>query len=160
MHTQRCSAATTPTQHSMPTQSAYRIPHAGGTRTCIHTPGAPLDPAELTPRLLDAALQDAQLVYFDGRATEAALVVADAARRRGIPILVECERLRPCLDTLAAHADYVTTSAHFPQVWRCAAHAGRAHACGFGAAMGLHVFVVVSKSCCHVQCGKMRQLDG
>ena len=34
----------------------------------------------------------------------------------GIPVLVEAERLRPHLETLLEEANYVTTSAKFPQV--------------------------------------------
>lgn len=34
----------------------------------------------------------------------------------GVPVLVEGERLRPVLDELLQYADYVVTSAHFPQV--------------------------------------------
>ena len=34
----------------------------------------------------------------------------------GIPVLVEAERLRPHLEELLAEADYVSTSAKFPQV--------------------------------------------
>ena len=52
-------------------------------------------PEELTPQLAAAVLDDAELVYFDGRLTEAALVLAAAARGRGVPVLVEAERLRP-----------------------------------------------------------------
>jgi len=37
-------------------------------------------------------------------------------RELGIPVLVEGERLRPGLEGLLALADYVVTSAHFPQV--------------------------------------------
>lgn len=44
------------------------------------------------------------------------MLLAEAARERGVPVLVEGERLRPGLDALLAAADYVTTSAHFPQV--------------------------------------------
>ena len=56
-------------------------PPAGGTRTCIHTPGAPLAPEEIaTSGLIDSALKDAALVYFDGRLTEAAMLVASRAR--------------------------------------------------------------------------------
>jgi hypothetical protein len=88
----------------------------GGTRTCIHTPGAPMDPSEMTPQLIESALADACLVYFDGRLTEAALLLARAAKRKGLPVLVEAERLRPGLELLLAEADYVVTSAHFPQV--------------------------------------------
>lgn len=90
---------------------------AGATRTCIHTPGEAFDPAELTPSLIDAALADAALVYFDGRLTEAAVLLAAAARERGVPVLVEAERLRPGLEELLSYADYVVTSAHFPQNW-------------------------------------------
>lgn len=93
------------------------VDRQGGTRTCIHTPGAPMLPSEMTPELLDRALEGARLAWFDGRLTEAALVVAREARRRGIPVLVEAERLRPGLDALLAEADYVCTSAHFPQDW-------------------------------------------
>ena len=89
---------------------------AGGTRTCIHTPGAPMVPSEMTPELIEAALADGALVYFDGRLTEAALLLAQAAKRKGLPVLVEAERLRPGLELLLAEADYVVTSAHFPQV--------------------------------------------
>ncbi|KAG6511878.1 hypothetical protein ZIOFF_029958 [Zingiber officinale] len=47
------------------------------TRTCIHTPGnPPLVPEELTHANLSSALDGANLVYFDGRLWETALVVA------------------------------------------------------------------------------------
>ena len=64
------------------------------------------------------ALEGAALVYFDGRLAEAAALLAAAARERDIPTIVEGERLRPGLDDLLAGADYVTTSAKFPQVRR------------------------------------------
>jgi hypothetical protein len=89
---------------------------AGGTRTCIHTPGAQLAPDDLDDARIAAALDGAALVYFDGRLTEAALRLAAAARRSGVPVLVEGERLRPGLQDLLALADYVVTSANFPQV--------------------------------------------
>jgi hypothetical protein len=75
-----------------------------------------MGPEEMTQQLIDAALEGAALVYFDGRLTEAALLLAKAARRRGVAVLVEGERLRPGLDLLLGEADYVVTSAHFPQV--------------------------------------------
>lgn len=90
--------------------------HAGGTRTCIHTPAAPLQPSELSEQRIDEALAGASLVYFDGRLAEAALKVARAARAKRIPVLVEAERLRPGLNELLAQADFVVTSASFPQV--------------------------------------------
>lgn len=93
------------------------VDRRGGTRTCIHTPGEPLQPEEMTPQLVQNALRGAALVYFDGRLTEAALVLAQAARAAGIPVLVEAERLRPGLELLLAEADYVVSSAHFPGDW-------------------------------------------
>jgi hypothetical protein len=73
-------------------------------------------PEEMTQELISSALQDAALVYFDGRLTEAALLLARAARAAGVAVLVEAERLRPGLQDLLQEADYVVTSAHFPQV--------------------------------------------
>ena len=93
-----------------------RLSIAGGTRTCIHTPGAPMVPEEMTQDLINRALDDAALVYFDGRLTEAAILLARAARAQGVPVVVEGERLRPGLETLLQEADHVVTSAHFPQV--------------------------------------------
>ena len=61
-------------------------------------------------------LQGAALVYFDGRLAEGAVVLARAARAAGVPVMVEAERLRPGLDDLLGQADFVFTSAHFPQV--------------------------------------------
>ena len=55
---------------------------AGGTRTCIHTPGPPLIPDEITDAAVEQALDGAALVFFDGRLTEAALKLAEAANRR------------------------------------------------------------------------------
>lgn len=98
----------------------------GGTRTCIHTPGASYAPEDLDEGTTDRILSNAQLVYFDGRLTESAVVLARAARQRGIPVLVEAERLRPTLETLLQEADYVCTSAHFPQQWTGEASLGDA----------------------------------
>eukprot|EP00884_Botryococcus_braunii_P008294 jgi/Botrbrau1/17466/Bobra.0054s0053.1 len=63
------------------------------------------------------ALEGASLVYFDGRLTDAAVLLAQAARKANIPVLVEGERLRPGLDQLLEEADYVSTSARFPKEW-------------------------------------------
>ena len=105
--------------------SRSRASNAGGTRTCIHTPAAPLEPSEISEARIDEVLAGASLVYFDGRLAEAALRIAQAARSKQIPILVEAERLRPGLNDLLAHADYVITSATFPQVSRCVTTYGR-----------------------------------
>ena len=55
----------------------------GGTRTCIHTPSAPLAPEELEPKF-NGILENASIVYFDGRLTEAAVPLARAARKSGM----------------------------------------------------------------------------
>ncbi|KAK9811624.1 hypothetical protein WJX72_007184 [[Myrmecia] bisecta] len=94
------------------------VDREGSTRTCIHTPGAPYTPDQLSPERIPQILGDStQLVYFDGRLTEAALLLARAARAAGIPVLVEAERLRPNLDALLGEADYVCMSTHFPKDW-------------------------------------------
>ena len=96
--------------------AAANLMRIGGTRTCIHTPGAAYAPEDLDQTTIQQALDNTQLVYFDGRLTDSALVLAKAARQQGVPILVEAERLRPNLEALLLEADYVCTSAHFPQV--------------------------------------------
>ena len=95
---------------------------AGGTRTCIHTPGAAYAPQDLDQDTINQILANTQLIYFDGRLTESAVVLARAARKRKVPVLVEAERLRPALEVLLQEADYVCTSAHFPQVTFCPQH--------------------------------------
>ena len=62
-------------------------------------------------------LAGAQLCCFDGRLTEAALELAEAARAAGVPVLVEAERPREGLDELLALADYVVCSQGFPAAW-------------------------------------------
>ncbi|GJN35204.1 hypothetical protein PR202_gb23953 [Eleusine coracana subsp. coracana] len=88
------------------------------TRTCIHTPGyPPMVPKELTKENLFAALDSADVVYFDARLPETALVVAEEASQRKIPILIDAERKREGLDELLNFASYVVCSAKFPQAW-------------------------------------------
>jgi len=40
------------------------VDREGGTRTCIHTPGDPLRPEEISEELTNNLLQDARLVYL------------------------------------------------------------------------------------------------
>ncbi|KAL5231015.1 hypothetical protein ABZP36_029791 [Zizania latifolia] len=88
------------------------------TRTCIHTPGyPPMVPEELTEANLFAALDGADIVYFDVRLHETALVVAEEASQRKLPILIDAERKRDGLDELLNFASYVVCSAKFPQAW-------------------------------------------
>ena len=107
------------------------VDRQGATRTCIHTPGEAFRPEEVTSELIEMALSNAAVVYFDGRLTEAALLLARAARQRSIPILVEAERLRPGLEELLQEADYVVTSAHFPGNWTGEESVGNAIAVTF-----------------------------
>ncbi|WVZ92274.1 hypothetical protein U9M48_038352 [Paspalum notatum var. saurae] len=88
------------------------------TRTCIHTPGSPpMVPEELTKENLSSALDGADIVYFDVRLHDTALIVAEEASQRKIPILIDAERKREGLDELLNFASYVVCSAKFPQAW-------------------------------------------
>ncbi|RCV31757.1 hypothetical protein SEVIR_6G211000v4 [Setaria viridis] len=88
------------------------------TRTCIHTPGSPpMVPEELTKANLSSALDGADIVYFDVRLPDTALLVAEEASQRKIPILIDAERKREGLDELLNFASYVVCSAKLPQAW-------------------------------------------
>ncbi|KAJ7523963.1 hypothetical protein O6H91_18G070500 [Diphasiastrum complanatum] len=88
------------------------------TRTCIHTPGQPLmEPNELSSSTITALLSGAKLVYFDGRLTDTALLIANEASQQKLPILVDAERKRDHLDELLTFANYIVASAKFPQAW-------------------------------------------
>ncbi|GLU07843.1 hypothetical protein SLE2022_247830 [Rubroshorea leprosula] len=88
------------------------------TRTCIHSEGhPPLTPDELSQSSLLRSLDRARLVYFDGRMHNTALVVAEEAARKDIPMLVDAERKREGLDDLLKSVTYAICSAKFPQAW-------------------------------------------
>ncbi|KAG8641867.1 sulfofructose kinase isoform X1 [Manihot esculenta] len=88
------------------------------TRTCIHTPGYPPTVVhDLSQSSLLSALDGVRIVYSDGRLPEVALVVAQEACHKNIPILVDAERKREGLDDLLKLASYVVCSANFPQQW-------------------------------------------
>lgn len=88
------------------------------TRTCIHTPGhPPMAPNELSKSSLSRALDGARIVYSDVRLHETALVIAQEAARKNIPILVDAEKKREGLDDLLEFATYVICSANFPKSW-------------------------------------------
>ena len=53
-------------------------------------------------------------------------MVAKAARERGLPVVVEAERIRYNLDLLLAQADYVVTSGDYPGSWTGEASRGDA----------------------------------
>ncbi|KAG6658873.1 ribokinase-like isoform X4 [Carya illinoinensis] len=88
------------------------------TRTCINTPGyPPMKPDDLSRASLLSALDGGRIFYSDGRLHETALILAQEAVRRRIPILIEAERVREGLDDLLKLADYAICSAKFPQAW-------------------------------------------
>ncbi|KAG7984854.1 hypothetical protein I3843_04G181100 [Carya illinoinensis] len=88
------------------------------TRTCINTPGyPPMKPDDLSRASLLSALDGGRIFYSDGRLHETALILAQEAVRRRIPILIEAERVREGLDDLLKLADYAICSANFPQAW-------------------------------------------
>ncbi|KAK3193335.1 hypothetical protein Dsin_024645 [Dipteronia sinensis] len=88
------------------------------TRTCIHTPGyPPMIPDDISQWNLLSILDGARLAYFDGRLTETALILAQEAACKKIPILIDAERKRERLDDLLQLADYAVCSAKFPQAW-------------------------------------------
>jgi hypothetical protein len=57
------------------------------------------------------------IVYLDGRLHETALIVVQEAKSRGIPIIVDAERLREGLGDIPDFASYVVCSTKFPQAW-------------------------------------------
>ncbi|XP_059433471.1 uncharacterized protein LOC132166639 isoform X2 [Corylus avellana] len=88
------------------------------TRTCIHTPGyPPMIPDDLSRASLLSAIDGARIVYLDGRLPETALIIAQEAVRKSIPILIDAERIREGLDDLLKLADYAICSAKFPKAW-------------------------------------------
>lgn len=97
-------------------KSKRDVSFVGGTRTSILTAGVEYTPQDLQPQIIDRILDNASLVYFDGRLTDTATLLAKAARKRGVPVLVEAERQREGLDELLQQADYLCTSTHFPMV--------------------------------------------
>lgn len=88
------------------------------TRTSIYTPGyPPMIADDLPDSSLLAALDGVRLVYTDGVLHEAALVVAQEAHQRSIPIVIDAERKIEGLDELLRLATYIVCSTRFPQIW-------------------------------------------
>ncbi|GJD10556.1 Ketohexokinase [Galdieria sulphuraria] len=96
------------------TQSAFTyviVDVSTSTRTCIHTPSK----AELTSEEVNVScLNGASLLHLDGRHPSAALKIAQHARDKGIPIVLDVERRREGLENLLCLADYIITNAEFP----------------------------------------------
>ncbi|XP_057549517.1 uncharacterized protein LOC130827710 isoform X2 [Amaranthus tricolor] len=88
------------------------------TRTAIYYPGyPPMMPADFSSTSLSSALDGARLVYFDGLSLKTALVIAEEACCRNIPILVDAEMGEEGFDKLLNMANYAVCSAKFPQAW-------------------------------------------
>ncbi|KAL9436189.1 hypothetical protein AB3S75_022277 [Citrus x aurantiifolia] len=88
------------------------------TRTCIHTPGdPPMIPDDLSESTIFSALDGARILYLDGRLPDTAIIVAQEAARKNIPILIDTERQRERIDEFLKLASYAVCSAKFPQVW-------------------------------------------
>ncbi|XP_044492677.1 ribokinase-like isoform X3 [Mangifera indica] len=88
------------------------------TRTGILTPGyPPFMPSELPLSTLLSALDGARIAYFDGRLPETAIVIAQEAARKNIPILVDVEMEGEGFADLLKLADYAVCSENFPQAW-------------------------------------------
>ncbi|KAH0643956.1 hypothetical protein KY290_035428 [Solanum tuberosum] len=86
------------------------------TRTSIYTPGYPPMVADDLPySSLSSALDGARLVYTDGALHEVALIVAQEAHQRSIPIVIDAERKIEGLDELLHLATYIVCSTRFPQ---------------------------------------------
>ncbi|KAL6774519.1 hypothetical protein ACKKBG_A25310 [Auxenochlorella protothecoides x Auxenochlorella symbiontica] len=104
-----------------PSPTTYIIVDAaGGTRTCIHSPGEDMTAAEGEALGLERGVvlsSATKLVFLDGRHPEAAVQLLGGAHARGVPVLVEAEKPRPGLDVLLQGAQYVYTNATFPKTW-------------------------------------------
>lgn len=88
------------------------------TRTAIYQPGyPPMIPSEISHKSLSSTLECAKLVYFDGLSLKTALVVAEEASSRDIPILVDAEMGEEGFDSLLNMATYAVCSAKYPQAW-------------------------------------------
>ncbi|GAY40206.1 hypothetical protein CUMW_050240 [Citrus unshiu] len=77
------------------------------TRTCIHTPGdPPMIPDDLSESTIFSALDGARILYLDGRLPDTAIIVAQEAARKNIPILIDTERQRERIDEFLKLASY------------------------------------------------------
>jgi len=79
------------------------------TRTCLHTPGNELLPDEVDTSVLD----NADLLFLDGRHPHAALLLATAAAQLPVPIFLDLERTRPNILNLIQLSRYLKISPGF-----------------------------------------------
>lgn len=90
------------------------VSHKDTTRTCMYTPGTcgELTMADIEETTFDDILKDVVHFHSDSRHTDAALVVAKEAKRRGISVSVDAEKDRhtTSLDELLVLADTIFTN--------------------------------------------------
>eukprot|EP00980_Cylindrotheca_fusiformis_P028895 scaffold22671_cov164-Cylindrotheca_fusiformis.AAC.4 len=88
----------------------------GHTRTCIHTPGTcgELTSEEIESVDMDTVFENVIHLHSDSRHTDAAVQLAIEAKRRGIPISIDCEKDRKSksLDVILELSDIIFTNAH------------------------------------------------
>jgi sugar/nucleoside kinase (ribokinase family) len=88
----------------------------GHTRTCIHTPGTcgDLTIEEIEYFNMDDIFKNVIHLHSDSRHTDAALRLSREAKRRGIPVSVDCEKDRKntSLDALLELSDIVFTNSN------------------------------------------------
>lgn len=88
----------------------------GHTRTCIHTPGScgPLSIAEIESNDMDSIFKNVIHLHSDSRHTDAALRLVREAKRRGIPVSLDCEKDRSSesLDIILELTDIVFTNSN------------------------------------------------
>ena len=88
----------------------------GHTRTCIHTPGTSgeLSAKDVESQNMDQVFQNVIHLHSDSRHTSASLVLAQEAKKRNIPISVDCEKDRKnsSFDSLIEIADIIFTNSN------------------------------------------------
>lgn len=100
------------TREGTSSQVAWIVIEEGSGRRTIfwqRPSGAPLRPDELPARFLEGAA----LLHLDGLMPEVSRHALAAARRMGIPVMVDAGRMRPGMRELAARCDYLVAAERF-----------------------------------------------
>lgn len=83
-------------------------------RTCVHTP---IEEELLVAEVPLDALDGVSCVHCDSRSTLAAIAVAHAANKRGIPVALDFEKDRPHGRELLPLADWIFTNSRYPAIF-------------------------------------------
>jgi sulfofructose kinase len=83
-----------------------------GARTVLwdRHPGLTMDPARISPSAVDSG----RMLIVDDQETAAALAAARCARARGIPTIIDVERVRPGTNELLQQIDVIAAAQSFP----------------------------------------------